>query len=118
MLIIDDVPLDGSAEVARTIAPPASRPSRGVAVHATNRGHIATYNEGLLEWAEGDYSVLLSAADRLTPGALQRATDFLDALGAGFVYGNALQFRHVPLSAARTRVRGWSVWSGQSWLER
>ena len=60
-----------------------------VAVHATNRGHIATYNEGLLEWADGDYSVLMSADDRLTPGALRRATDLLDAHpGVGFVYGH------------------------------
>ncbi|HCU92580.1 MAG TPA: glycosyl transferase family 2 [Actinobacteria bacterium] len=118
VLIIDDASPDGSAEVARKIAACDSRVE--VAVHATNRGHIATYNEGLLDWADGDYSVLMSADDRLTPGALRRATDFLDAhSGVGFVYGNPLWFRDdAPLPTARTRVRGCSVWSGQLWLER
>jgi glycosyltransferase involved in cell wall biosynthesis len=118
VLIIDDASPDGSAEVARGIAARDSRVE--VAVHATNKGHIATYNEGLLEWADGDYSVLMSADDRLTPGALRRATDFLDAHpGVGFVYGNPLWFRgDTPLPTARTRVRGWSVWPGQLWLER
>ena len=37
--------------------------------HPVNRGHIATYNEGL-EWASGDYLLVLSADDMLTPGAL------------------------------------------------
>ena len=118
VLIIDDASRDGSAEVARKIA--ARDPRVEVAVHATNRGHIATYNEGLLDWADGDYCVLMSADDRLTPGALQRAIDFLDAHpSVGFVYGNVLWFRDgTPLPSARTSGRGWSVWSGRRWLER
>lgn len=118
VLIIDDASADGSAEVARKIAAGDSRVE--VAVHAANKGHIATYNEGLLEWADGDYCVLLSADDRLTPGALRRARDFLDAHpGVGFVYGNALWFIDgTPLPAARTSGRGWSVWPGQVWVER
>ena len=36
--------------------------------HDRNRGHIATYNEGLA-WARGDYTVLLSADDLLAGGA-------------------------------------------------
>jgi glycosyltransferase involved in cell wall biosynthesis len=118
VLIIDDASTDDSAEVAREIA--ASDRRVAVVVHATNSGHIATYNEGLLEWADGDYCVLMSADDRLTPGALQRATEFLDAHpSVGFVYGNVLWFRDgAPLPAARTRGRGCSVWPGRSWIER
>jgi glycosyltransferase involved in cell wall biosynthesis len=118
VLIIDDASPDGSAEVAREIATRDSRVE--VAVHSANRGHIATYNEGLLEWADGDYSVLMSADDRLTRGALQRATDFLNAHPAvGFVYGNVLWFMDgAPLPTARTRAQGWSEWPGQLWLER
>jgi glycosyltransferase involved in cell wall biosynthesis len=118
VLIIDDASPDDSADMARKIA--AHDPRVEVVVHAANKGHIATYNEGLLEWADGDYCVLMSADDRLTPGALQRARDLLDAYpGVGFAYGNALHFRGgAPLPAARTRVRGWSVWPGQLWLER
>ena len=117
-LIIDDASTDDSAEVAHRLAARDSRIE--VVVHPTNKGHIATYNEGLLEWAEGDYCALMSADDRLTPGALQRAADLLDAHpSVGFVYGNVIWFRDdLPLPAARTRVRGWSVWSGKSWLER
>ena len=89
VLIIDDASLDDSAEVARKIA--AREPRVELIVHETNKGNIATYNEGLLEWADGDYCVLMSADDRLTPGALRRARDLLDASpGVGFVYGRAL----------------------------
>src|SRR5215469_2288578 len=118
VLIIDDASPDDSAEVARKIA--AREPRVDVTVHATNKGNIATYNEGLLEWAEGDYCVLMSADDRLTPGALRRARDLLDAHpDVGFVYGHPLWITHgAPLPTARTKVRGWSVWSGQWWLER
>ncbi|HUK70325.1 MAG TPA: glycosyltransferase [Streptosporangiaceae bacterium] len=118
VLVIDDASADGSAEVARRIA--ASDARVQVTEHVTNRGHIATYNEGLLDWADGDYTVLLSADDRLTPGALRRAADLLDAHpGAGFAYGHPVRFQDgTRLPAARTAVRGWSVWPGHWWLER
>jgi glycosyltransferase involved in cell wall biosynthesis len=118
VLIIDDASPDDSAEVARKIA--ARDPRVEVIVHATNKGNIATFNEGLLEWADGDYCALMSADDRLTPGALRRARDLLDAHPrAGFAYGRAVWVTHgAPLPAARTRVRGWSVWPGAWWIER
>src|SRR6476660_4146864 len=89
VLIIDDASPDDSAEAARKIA--ARDPRVEVIVHGANKGNIATFNEGLLDWADGDYCILLSADDRLTPGALRRARDLLDAHpGAGFAYGHAL----------------------------
>jgi glycosyltransferase involved in cell wall biosynthesis len=117
-LIIDDASPDDSADMARKIA--ARDPRVEVIVHTANKGNIATFNEGLLEWADGDYCALVSADDRLTPGALRRARDLLDAHpGAGFVYGHAVWFTHgASPPAARERVRGWSVWPGQWWLER
>jgi glycosyltransferase involved in cell wall biosynthesis len=117
VLIIDDASPDDSAEVARKIA--ARDPRVNVIAHTTNKGNIATFNEGLLEWADGDYCLLMSADDQLTPGALQRARDLLDAhLSVGFVYGHSLWVMDgVPLPTARTRVRSWSVRSGQRWLE-
>ena len=77
VLIIDDASPDDSWDVAEALAAEDDRVE--VRRHRVNQGHIATYNEGLLEWAEGDYSVLISADDLLTPGALARATSVLDA---------------------------------------
>lgn len=117
VLIIDDASTDGSADVARQIA---ARDSRVEAVaHPENRGHLATYNEGL-DWADGDYTVVLSADDRLTPGSLRRAADLLDARPeVGFVYGHPLHYQQgAPLPVARTVAQGWSIWPGRWWLER
>jgi glycosyltransferase involved in cell wall biosynthesis len=118
VLIIDDASTDDSADIARELA--SRRSSVEVAVHPVNRGHLATYNEGILDWADGDYAVVLSADDRLTPGALRRAADLLDARPeVGFVYGHPLHYQQdSPLPAARTTVRGWSVWPGHWWLQR
>jgi glycosyltransferase involved in cell wall biosynthesis len=118
VLIIDDASPDDSADVARKIA--ARDPRVEVIVHSANKGNIATFNEGLLEWADGDYCALVSADDQLTPGALRRASDLLDAHpNVGFVYGHALWVMHgAPLPKARVRVRGRSVWPGRWWVER
>ena len=61
VLIIDDASPDDSAQVALDLAADDERVE--ARVHEVNKGHIATYNEGLLEWADGDYSVLISADD-------------------------------------------------------
>jgi glycosyltransferase involved in cell wall biosynthesis len=118
VLIIDDASPDDSAEAARELA--ASEPRIEVRVHERNKGHIATYNEGLLEWADGDYTVLLSADDRLVPGALVRAAALLDAHPeAGFSYGRPLRFQHGgPLPRARTGAGTSVVYPGRWWLER
>lgn len=118
VLIIDDASPDDSADVARKIAARDERVE--VIVHTSNKGNIATFNEGLLDWANGDYCALLSADDRLTPGALRRARDLLDANpSVGYVYGHALWITDgAPLPTARVAARGWLVWPGTSWLER
>ena len=118
VLIIDDASQDDSAETARKLAAADDRIE--VRVHPVNRGHIATYNEGLLDWADGNYCVLISADDRLAPGALRRAADLMDAHPeVGFVYGHAVEFRDgEKLSAARTRCRSQTIWPGHRWLER
>jgi glycosyltransferase involved in cell wall biosynthesis len=118
VLIIDDASTEDSADIAREIA--ARRPRVELVVHPVNRGHLATYNEGVLDWADGDYALVLSADDRLTPGSLRRAVDLLDARPeVGFAYGHPLHYRQdSPLRVARTTVRGWSVWPGHQWLQR
>jgi hypothetical protein len=116
VLIIDDASPDDSAEVAERLAAEDDRVE--VRRHAVNRGHIATYNEGLLEWADCDYSVLISADDMLTPGSLARATAVLEANPAvGFVYAHAIDWDDSgPRPPARTQTTGATIWSGQEWL--
>ena len=77
VLIIDDCSPDHTPEVGQQLAVEDSRVE--YRRHAVNRGHIATYNEGLMEWASGDCCLLLSADDFLLPGALERATRVMDA---------------------------------------
>ena len=116
VLIIDDASQDDSGETARKLAAADDRVE--VIVHPVNRGHIATFNEGLLDWAEGDYCVLISADDRLTPGALRRAADLMDAHPeVGFVYGDVVSFSDgEELRPARTTSRPPTIWSGHQWL--
>jgi glycosyltransferase involved in cell wall biosynthesis len=89
VLIIDDCSSDNTREVGRRLA--RRDPRVEFRRHKMNKGHIATYNEGLLEWATADYSLLLSADDLLVPGALARAAGVMDrhpdsVLTYGFVY--------------------------------
>ena len=116
VLIIDDASPDDSADVARRLA--AEDPRVEVRVHERNAGHIATYNEGLLEWADGDYCVLISADDQLTPGSLARATAVLEQHpNVGFVYAHAIDWNDsTPRPAPRQRQTGVTVWSGRDWF--
>jgi glycosyltransferase involved in cell wall biosynthesis len=116
VLIIDDASPDDSAQVASRLAATDDRIE--MRVHVGNQGHIATYNEGLLDWAEGDYSILLSADDLLTPGSIRRATEVMEANpDVGFVYGHPVTWREdQPRPPARTEVTGVTVWPGHEWL--
>lgn len=114
VLVIDDASPDGSGEVAEAVA---QRDPRVSAIrHERNRGHIATYNEGL-EQATGDYAVMLSADDIIPIGAFARAVALMEANpSVGFAYGHPVNFSRSEPSAGRNRVYGWSVWSGHSWI--
>jgi glycosyltransferase involved in cell wall biosynthesis len=114
VIIVDDASTDGSDEVADELA---SRHDRvRVMHHSRNAGHIATYNDGLAE-ATGDYVVLLSSDDLLTPGSLQRATALLEAYpSVGLVYGHPVRFAGDSPPVAQTRPTHWMLWSGHDWL--
>jgi hypothetical protein len=116
VLIIDDASPDDSFAVAQRLAAEDERVE--ARRHDVNQGHIATYNEGLLGWADGDYSVLISADDLLTPGALARATAVLEANpSVGFVYAHAIDWNDSePLPAHRDEAAGATVWPGAEWL--
>jgi glycosyltransferase involved in cell wall biosynthesis len=114
-IVIDDASTDGSAEVVRELA--AADPRVRAILHSRNLGHIATYNEGL-EQATGDYVVLLSADDALTPASLARATALLEAHpSVGLVYGSTEVFADDPPPVTQ-EVRNWTVWSGNEWIEQ
>jgi glycosyltransferase involved in cell wall biosynthesis len=91
VLIIDDASPDDTAEVATDLAREDSRVT--FCRHSINKGHINTYNEGI-EWASGNYLLLLSADDYLLPGALKRAADLLDVHPeAGFTFGKTVDVK-------------------------
>lgn len=113
VLIIDDASTDGSGAVAEALSERDSRIR--FEKHFVNRGHIATYNEGL-EKAQGDYVLLLSADDLLTPGSLVRSVALMEAFpSVGLVYGRPLTFLD-KLPPAKTAVQSWSVWPGERWI--
>jgi glycosyltransferase involved in cell wall biosynthesis len=113
-LVIDDASSDDTAEVGRELAEADHRVE--FFRHPENKGHIATYNEGL-SMVKGDYVVLLSADDLLTPGALKRATDLMSAHPrVGFVYGFPKILRTTDPPPAATRVTGWTLWNGREWI--
>lgn len=94
VLILDDASTDETPRVAAELA--ANDPRIAWRRHDRNRGHIATYNEGI-DWASGDYLLLISADDLLTPGALGRAATLLDGHPeVGLVYGEQVVFRSEP----------------------
>ncbi len=118
VLIIDDASTDDSAVVAAGLA--ERDPRIEVRGHEANRGHIATYNEGLLGWADGDYTVLLSADDLVTPGAFARADRVMtDRPSVGLVYGRSEYFlTNDELPPIGRHQLGVKVWAGRQWLER
>lgn len=101
VLIMDDASPDESELVGRRLA--ARDPRVAYRRHSVNCGHIATYNEALA-LLSGDYSLILSADDLLTTGALARAARVMEARpGVGLAFGRDITFHHAPPSAgART----------------
>jgi hypothetical protein len=90
-LIIDDCSTDDTPAVGAALA--RQDPRIEYRRHATNMRHIATYNEGLIDWARADYCLLLSADDLLAPLGLQRATRVMESSpNVHMTYGMALLF--------------------------
>lgn len=112
VLVLDDASTDDTPVVGERLAGSETVTFRR---HDRNRGHIATYNEGL-DWAEGDYTVVLSADDLLTPGSLERATAVLDRMpSVGMLYGCVVRFQDEP-PAPRRRTGRVRVWDGHAWI--
>jgi glycosyltransferase involved in cell wall biosynthesis len=116
VLIIDDASPDHTPEVGTALAAQDRRVE--YRRHAANRGHIATYNEGL-EWAGGDYTLLLSADDQLTPGALFRAARLMDGHPeVGFTFGKAIKTSNPePERFQIPSQYRWTILTGPQFLE-
>jgi glycosyltransferase involved in cell wall biosynthesis len=116
VLVIDDASPDDTARIGSEMA---ARDARVKFLrHEVNRGHIATYNEGL-DWGSGEYLLLLSADDVLTPGALGRAVRLMDDHPEiGFAYGHAIttdrpdlgQYRPPPDDYRYSILTGTEFW--------
>ncbi len=108
VLIIDDASTDATPMIAQGLA--LEDPRVSFIRHAENRGHIATYNEGIA-WASADYMLLLSADDFLLPGSLTRAAALMDAHPAvGFVFGRCLQLYPGDPRPALPKEHGRHAW--------
>jgi glycosyltransferase involved in cell wall biosynthesis len=117
ILLIDDASSDDTALVGQELAD--SNRAVTFRTHEVNRGNIATYNEGLIDWSTAEYTVLLSADDILTAGSLSRAVHIMDAdKKVGMVYGRAIHFeRESELPRVSARKFAYSRFSGSEWLE-
>ncbi len=114
VLIMDDASSDGSDEIVRRLGSQDTRVR--TICHTANQGHIATYNEGIAQ-VTGDYTVLLSADDLLTPGCLARAASLMEEYpSVGLTYGFPVDFTDSHLPAARTTAKSWIIWPGHDWL--
>ena len=114
VVVVDDASSDETPVVARALA--AEHPNVRVITHRTNAGMIRTFNDGLRA-AEGTYTLLISADDLLTPGALARATALLEHHPeVGMAYGFPRNFSGDPPPAV-TAVNSWTVWPGDRWIE-
>ena len=115
VLIIDDCSTDDTPAIGRSLA---EDPRVTYVRHPENRGHIATFNEGV-DWAANDYFLLISADDILAPGALARAAyAFERHPSVGLVYGGVERFSGTvePIDVGDpNRV---TVHPGYDWIER
>lgn len=117
VLIIDDASPDNTAEVAADLAREDSRVT--FLRHTANKGHIATYNEGI-EWVSADYMLLLSADDYLLPGALNRSVQLMDAYHeVGFTFGKSLKLHDGATNQTNTVIEksDWRILSGREFIE-
>jgi glycosyltransferase involved in cell wall biosynthesis len=119
VLILDDASPDHTPEVAARLVQEDSRVE--YRRHAVNKRHIDTYNEGLLEWASGEYTLLLSADDVLARRALQRAAEVMDAHPeVGLCHGLEIPFDgdHAPTEPTAELVSPpVTIFAGEAFIE-
>ncbi len=117
VMIIDDASPDDTPEVARRLAAQDDRVEW--TRHETNRGHIATYNEGI-DRATAPYFLLLSADDMLAPGAAARAMSlFRREPKAALAHGAWIDLHEGdPMPEVDAGDAPWTVELGTDFIER
>jgi glycosyltransferase involved in cell wall biosynthesis len=118
VLIVDDCSPDDTAEVADGLAKADAR----VTYHrnSKNLGLVGSANVGVKDWATADYTLLLSADDAITPGALLRASRVMDAhCNVGMAYGYAKVFSsHEDVEIPPQGDVNYVVMRGRDYIER
>lgn len=119
VLVIDDASSDNSSEIAAQLA--SEDPRVEVITHRLNRGHIATYNEGI-DWASSDYFLLLSADDLLAPGSLLRAISIMEQhRDISFVHGGEIVIyagQPLPEISMDAQKPQWRISTGREFIEQ
>lgn len=116
VLIIDNASTDGSVEVARRLTARDGRIS--LLARAENLGPHASFNAAV-DWARGDYFMILCADDMLAPGALARAVAVMQRNpGVVVAYGTE---RHLhpgqSLPSLGAEPEDWTIRTGAEFLE-
>ncbi len=121
VLILDDASPDNTAEIAADLVRADSRVF--FIRHSSNKGHIATYNEGI-EWASADYLLLLSADDYLLPNALRRAVSLMDTHPkVGFTFSKVIELRdtgspvQVTIGESVAGKMDWRIMQGLEFID-
>jgi len=118
VLIVDDCSPDNTPEVASRLA--AADPRITYVRNPVNLGLIGTANRGVMDWASADYVVLISADDLLTPGALARAAQLMDAHPEiAMTYGLALMMSDegAPLTPPDVRDAATRIVPGKRFIQ-
>lgn len=120
ILIVDNASSDNSVEVANRLASEDKRIE--VVARKKNLGPNASYNEGI-DWAAGDYMVIVDADDLIADGCVTSAVAFLERHpNVAFAYGIELQGEFAAgvfpsISHAASRAP-WTVVPGLQFIER
>jgi glycosyltransferase involved in cell wall biosynthesis len=116
ILVVDDASPDDSWSVVERL--PLLDPRVRVQRNEQNLGLIGTANAGIMA-AKGDYVVLISADDALTPGWLDRGVSLLEANPrAVLAYGRVRRFSGPVPGLWRKRPSRSAVHSGRDWIEQ
>lgn len=108
ILVIDNASDDGSQDVARALAAEDGRIS--LCLRERNLGPHASFNAAI-DWAEGDYMMIVCADDLLPLGALRRALSVLEANPAASVaIGAETQVWHDGHAAAPPSAATEAAW--------